>query len=149
MRSAVPVPWREAFRPTATTRYAPGFTLVELLTTIALLAVMLPAVVMGINTALSAGGIAREQAVATALAQDKMAQLLAENQWQQPTMAGDFAPDRPDYRWQGQLQDWDGTLRQLDVTVTWTTASRPRSITLSTLVKTAETTDSAETGETP
>ncbi len=102
---------------------AGGFTLIELLTTIALLAVVLPAVVSGINLALSAGGLAREQATAAALAQDKMAQLLAENQWQQPTLAGDFAPDRPEYLWQGQLQDWDGTLRQLDVTVTWVSSN--------------------------
>ncbi|MCE5327720.1 MAG: prepilin-type N-terminal cleavage/methylation domain-containing protein [Planctomycetaceae bacterium] len=117
---------------------ATGFTLIELLTAIALLAVVLPAVVSAINLALSAGGFAREQAVATALAQDKMAQLLAETQWQQPTMAGDFSPDRPDIRWQGQLQDWNGTLRQLDVTVTWVSSSRQHSLTLSTLVKTEE-----------
>jgi prepilin-type N-terminal cleavage/methylation domain-containing protein len=114
-----------------------GFTLVEILATLALVAIILPVAMSGISLALRVADESRRQTEATALAQSKMAQIVAYGEWQTSSLAGDFSPDWPDYRWTAQVSDWQGqTLRQLDVQVFWNLRGRDRSVTLSTLVYT-------------
>ncbi len=135
----------------ATSRKA--FTLVEILATLALIAIVMPTVMGGISLSLRAADFSRHQAIASALAREKMSELVALNQWDLLSMAGDFSPDHPDYRWTAQLNTYDSsstansnmagnsgstaatsTLQQLDVTVTWTQDRQDRSVTLTTVV---------------
>ena len=114
-----------------------GFTLVEILATLVLVAIILPVAMSGISLALNVADESRRQTEATSLAQTKMAEIVAGQQWQAASLAGDFAPDRPEYRWVSQVRDWQGTtLKELDVQVFWRHGNRDRSVALSTLVYT-------------
>jgi prepilin-type N-terminal cleavage/methylation domain-containing protein len=114
-----------------------GFTFVEILATIALIAIVFPSVMSGISLCLFAGDAAKQQAQASSLAHGKLMELVAGSQWQQAAMAGDFGQQWPGYRWAAMVSNWDGsTLQQLDVTVTWQPMGprKQRNLTLSTLV---------------
>ena len=114
-----------------------AFTLIEILATLVLVAIILPVAMSGISLALSVADESRRQTEAASLAQTKIAEIVAEQQYQNTSLAGDFAPDRPEYRWVSQVTDWQGTtLKELDVQVFWNSKNRERSITLSTLVYT-------------
>jgi len=114
-----------------------AFTLVEVLATLVLVAIILPVAMSGISLALETAGVSRRQTEATALAHAKMEEIVATGQWQNAELAGDFAPDRPEYRWSAQVSQWQGTqLQQLDVQVSWNQRGRDRSVTLTTLAYT-------------
>jgi prepilin-type N-terminal cleavage/methylation domain-containing protein len=113
----------------------PGFTFIEILATLTLLAVVLPAIMSGLSLSLSAGGLARQQAEAARLAQGKLAELSTAGQLQHAELSGDFGLDWPEYRWKANVSDWEGsTLQQLDLTVAWRHRGKDRDVTLSTLV---------------
>lgn len=113
----------------------PAFTLVEILATLALVAIVLPSVMMGISLALAAADQARHQDEAASLAHTRLSELVATGETQQASLAGDFGDDWPGYRWIAEVADWEDTrLRQLAVTVFWTNRGRERSVTLTTLV---------------
>ena len=112
-----------------------AFTLVEVLATIALAAIVLPAVMQGINLCLTTASQARDQSQAAALAHSKMSELVAAGQIQQAVLSGDFGTDWPNYRWEAAITDWDSQgLLQLDVTVFWRQGSVDRDVKVSTLV---------------
>jgi len=114
-----------------------GFTLVEILATLVLVAIILPVAMSGISLALGVADQSRRQTEAASLAQTKMAEIIAAQQWQTASLAGDFAPDWPEYRWAAQVSDWQGTtVRQLDVEVLWNHGGTDQGVTLSTLVYT-------------
>lgn len=144
-----------------------GFTFIEILATMTLIAIVLPSIMNGISLCLSTAGTARQQSEASALAHDKMLELLAEGQLQTAAMSGDFGTDWPGYQWSAQIVEWNppqgltvtqaptvqagagtttppapalqqgATLQELDVTVTWTANSRQRTVTMSTLIYTS------------
>jgi len=121
-------------------REQPGFTLIEILATISLMAMVLPAVMAGISVCLSAGDLAEHHAKAASLGHTKLSQLLSEGQLQDTNLSGDFGEDWPEYRWTAQVSDWDGSaLRQLDVTVWWQHEGKDRNLTFSSLAYTGGT----------
>ena len=92
-----------------------------------------------ITGCLTVASSAKCQSEAAELAHDKLMELAAEGQWQQGVLAGDFGPDIPLYQWKADVLEFEsGTLRQLDVTVLWRQGGKDKSITLSTLVYTAQ-----------
>ena len=51
------------------------------------------------------------------------------------TQGGDFEDPWAGYQWKTRVAPWiDGTLQQVDVTVSWTSQNKERSLILSTLV---------------
>jgi prepilin-type N-terminal cleavage/methylation domain-containing protein len=136
-----------------------AFTLVEILATLALVAIILPVAMSGISLALGVADLSRRQTEAASLAETKMAEIVAGQMWQTASQSGDFAPDRPEYRWVAQVTEWQGAtqgtmlsttqsttqsgaLKQLDVQVLWNNKNRERCVTLSTLVYTGTTSTS-------
>ena len=114
-----------------------AFTFVEILATMAMMAIVLPAVMNGISLCLSAAEVAGQQSQASSLGHSKLMDMVAAGQWQHADLAGDFGDDWPDYRWTAEVSDWDeASLRQVDVTVWWRLRGTDRSVTLSTLVYT-------------
>ncbi|KPK84416.1 MAG: hypothetical protein AMJ81_05650 [Phycisphaerae bacterium SM23_33] len=114
-----------------------AFTIIEVLATLTLAAIVLPAVVSGVLLCLATAAHARQHAEAASLAQSKLAELVATGQIHDAELAGDFGPDRPEYQWSAELNDWEDTrLRQLDVSVTWIRRGQEYQVTLSTLVYT-------------
>lgn len=124
----------------ASARGREGFTFVEILATMALLAIVLPTVMSGISLCLSTASLAKTEAQAASLCESKLGELVTVGPLDQDSQAGDFGADLPGYRWTAQMSDWDqaGTtgLRQLDLTVYWTFRNTERSVTLTTLVNT-------------
>ena len=120
-------------RPTRDARG--GFTLVEALATLVLVAIILPVAMRGISLATAAAGHARRQVEAAALAEARLAELVSTGAWQDADLAGDFGDDYPGYAWTAAVTERkEATLRQLDVRVTWVARGAERSVTLSTLV---------------
>jgi general secretion pathway protein I len=119
-----------------------GFTFIELLATMALLAIALPSIMDGVSLSLATAGFARSQAQAASLCQSKLQELLAAQQWQQTQQSGDWGEDYPGFTWTATVSDWTGatsdttnvSLKQLDVSVFWTHRDTKRSVELSTLV---------------
>ncbi|MCY2931850.1 MAG: prepilin-type N-terminal cleavage/methylation domain-containing protein [Planctomycetota bacterium] len=125
-------------RPATTSRPAAsgprGFTLIEVLVTMALLAVVVPAAMQGMSLCLDTGDRARLREQACSLAQGKLAELCAAGQFQQANVQGDFGSDWPKYRWQAAVSSYDATLRQISVTVSWDRSGCEYALTLTSLV---------------
>ena len=113
-----------------------GFTLVECLASLLLIAIVLPAVMHGISIASSSASASRRRTEAAALASTKLNELVATNTWQSGSLSGDFGDEFPGYQWSAEVQDWpqEADLQQLDVHVTWGMGPAQRSVTLTTLV---------------
>jgi prepilin-type N-terminal cleavage/methylation domain-containing protein len=116
-----------------------GFTLIEALAAMTLLAIVLPALTQGLSVASQAASSARHHTEATQLAQQQMSELIATGAWQQGTLSGDFSPDWPQYQWQATVQTWVGDttgtgLQEIDLRVNWLDRNTMDSVDLSTLV---------------
>ena len=111
-----------------------AFTLVEVLATLVLVAIILPVAMGGISLATSMAGLAKQRLEAASLAETKLAELMATGEWLGGDLSGDFGPERPEYRWYAEAHDWEeDTVRLLDVRVEWTSRGNDRSVTLTTL----------------
>lgn len=117
-----------------------GFTLLELLVALLVLAIGLPLALAGVSHALGTISLAERRAEAGRLAEGLTNQLVATDQWQSSAQEGVFEPDEwgegvQRYRWQVALDDWrDPLVRQLTVTVGWEQQGRPQEVRLTTLV---------------
>jgi prepilin-type N-terminal cleavage/methylation domain-containing protein len=116
-----------------------GFTLIEVLVTLLLIGIVLPAMMHGITLAMHAGDAARHRNDATQLAKSQLAQLVSGTQWASTTnLSGDFSPDWPGYQWKATVQPWDQdttgmSIQQIDLTVSWQERGGTESLTLTTL----------------
>jgi type II secretion system protein I len=132
-----------------------GFTLLEVLTALAILAVVLSVAMSGIGVATQLAGITRQRDIASNLAQTKLNELVATGNWNNGASGGQFSTD-PHYSWEDSTQTVSETdlpdvgLTQLSVTVDWRSLGREHHITLTTLVYTSppSTTDGTSTGTT-
>ena len=112
-----------------------AFTFVEILAALMFLAILLPAVFVGITLANRASVLAERQAAAAELAQNKLAELTLDDAWTSADPRGDFGPDWPGYRWESTQTTWDmDSMIVLTVQTFFPVQGRERSITLSTLV---------------
>jgi general secretion pathway protein I len=116
-----------------------GFTLVEVLATVLLMAIVVPVVNRGLAAATLAAGSARSRTEGAGLAQSKLTELTVNSLWQNGNLSGDFGPDWSQYTWKATVTNWVGDtqdvgLQQLDIQVLWTERNRPESITVSGLV---------------
>jgi general secretion pathway protein I len=114
-----------------------GFTMVEVLVSMVLIALILPVAMEGVSLALRAASLARQRSLAVSLAETEMADLITSASWDQSSLQGDF-PDNPDYHWTAEVSEWSGaSVQQLEVDVLWTSNGQERSVTLDTLVYTS------------
>ena len=115
-----------------------AFTLIEVLASLALVAIILPVAMKGISTAIQAAALARQRTEAASLAAATMAELIATGDLQDASAQGEYE-DYPNYRWTADIAEWDGsTVQQLEVSVLWTARGQERAVTLDTLVFTPE-----------
>ncbi len=111
------------------------FTLVEVLATMVLIAIVLPVALRGISLAVGASGEGARRREAAMLAEFKLVELEMAGMTRTFTTAGDFGEDWPDYRWRAEVESWHvPELRQLTVWVQWHSGGRRREIQLTTLV---------------
>ncbi|MEA2710205.1 MAG: putative rane protein [Phycisphaerales bacterium] len=110
-----------------------GFTLVEVLATLVLLGIILPVAMRGVSMSMAAASSARHTAEATALAEAKLNQLVADGTWASATLSGDFSPDQPEYQWACVTATRDYGLTEVAVRVAWTERGLPREMIVATL----------------
>jgi general secretion pathway protein I len=130
-----------------------GFTLVEVLASVAILAIVVPFVMNGASLATSTASVARHQAEASTLGEAKLADMVVEDTWETEGTTGTFAPAYPQYRWTLQTQQRsEADVMELMLTVTWQERGRDQSLNLSTMVYSAANAAAASgtgTGGTP
>jgi prepilin-type N-terminal cleavage/methylation domain-containing protein len=112
-----------------------GFTFVELLATVVLIAAILPVAMRGIGLCTRLSGQSRRQLEAASLARAKITEFVVSGGYLDGDQQGPFEDPWTGYQWQAQVNAWDDTtLQQIDVTVTWTAQNNEqRSVTLTTL----------------
>lgn len=115
-----------------------GFTLVEVLAALLLIAIVLPAVLRGISTATGMATVTRMRTEAAGLAQAKLGELIATGDWQTGNLSGTFGTDWPDFHWDASTNNWTGdnsgtVLTQVDVRVMYLVRGREESVSVSTL----------------
>lgn len=81
-------------RPIQSAKNAAGYTLVEMLATLVMVAIVLPVVIQGVTMSMSTSGTVIDRLQATALAESKLSELLATNTWNQPDLEGEFTTDQ-------------------------------------------------------
>jgi len=125
-----------------------GFTLIEVLVTLLLIGIVLPAIMHAITAAAAAGSSARHRNDAAALANSQLASiLLAVSQGQNPNLTGELDQDGFNYYWQATITPWNQDtssmgIQDIDLTMKWTDGGRNESMTVSSLAYNREGTSS-------
>lgn len=104
-----------------------GFILLEVMVSIAIIAIALTAVLSSQSQSLSLAGEARFNTTSALLAQNKMAEIEAEKPEEMTSDSGDFGEDFPNYRWDLQVSDvslpetegLSDLLKRFDLNVSW------------------------------
>jgi general secretion pathway protein I len=96
-----------------------GFTLLEVMIAVAILAITLVAVFQSQSQSISMAGNARFLTTASLLAQSKMAEMEAIGMKNIKTEAGDFGRDFADYEWRMTVKEMDiETVKKIEFVVT-------------------------------
>ncbi len=123
-----------------------GFTLIEVLAAMVLMAIALPVTMQALSTSLWAASSARHMTEAAGLAQAKLNELISTGEWDS-TGGGDFGAEHPGYRWQTSNAARDYGLTEVTLQITWVERGQDRQLAVATLVDPNLT--SATTGVTP
>lgn len=112
-----------------------AFTFVEVLASLAFMAILLPAVVGALTLANRASLVAERTAIAAELGENRLSEMLIADAWTSAETRGDFGEDRPGYRWELRQSDWtEDTMTELQMDVFFTVQGREHSVRLTTLV---------------
>jgi general secretion pathway protein I len=97
-----------------------GFTLLEVMIAMAILAITLVAVFQSQSQSLSMAGDSRFLTTAALLAQARMAEIETDDTADLADGSGDFGQDFPDYTWRVEVSATEGSplLKKISVTVT-------------------------------
>lgn len=134
--------------PNISTKRSPrrGFTLIEALATMALMAIILPVVARGLSLAQQAASVAKHTSEASGLAQAKLNELTT-SALAGGNQSGEFGGNHPGFRWASVSAQREYGLLQVDLSVTWMERVSDRTITISTLyLPPGTTTGSSSTG---
>ncbi|MBN1844255.1 MAG: hypothetical protein JW810_01140 [Sedimentisphaerales bacterium] len=113
----------------------PGFTLLEILATFVLVAVIIPVAMKGLGMVIRLADRSVQQVEACSLAETKLAELLVTQEYLSGPQSGDFGSEWPAYRWNLQVVDWgEASLKQVSIRVVWQDVLREHEIVLDTLV---------------
>jgi general secretion pathway protein I len=116
-----------------------GFTLMEVLAAMTLLALVLPAAMKGVSIAVTLASDSIGKITAAELAENRLAEALLLEEWKNGSGRGDFGDDYPNYRWTLETSDWSQTgLKQIDLSVTWMQRGYEKEFSLSTLIYEAQ-----------
>ena len=126
---------------TRTTKRSGGFTLVEALASLMLLAVVLPFVVRGVNLSARSAADYDRKATAMMLAQTMMEEAILTEAWQFGDSSGEFddsfGTDSERYTWSLTSSDWQSSdYLELTLTVFWNSGAGQKSVQLKTVVYT-------------
>lgn len=111
-----------------------GVTLMEVLATLLMVAIVLPAAMKGVTVSMQAAARARHQTEAAALAEMKLNEVLAARNTSLNTGSGDFGVDYPDYRWETTAVSRELNLYEITVIIRWNERGMERMYQLSSLI---------------
>ncbi len=116
-----------------------GFTLAEVLASLALVGAILPGAMAGVTLAMEAGSTARLRRDAAELARGVLDEVIATEAWREGNSEGGFGDEWPRFTWRVETADWDEPLvKEVKVVVEWTRRERERAVTMATLVYAGE-----------
>lgn len=114
-----------------------GVSLIEVLATVTIVAIVLPVAMRGISLATALASVTRGRSEATALAQAKLNEIVLEGTSGLLQTEGDFGEQWPAYRWTAAVGDWsEADLSEVHVSVKWATRGHEYEVLLSTLLYT-------------
>ena len=116
-----------------------GFTLVEILATFVLIAIILPVAMNGISMAAKLAIQAKRRVEAASLAQGILNNQILSGDYEDGDQEGEVPGDNFAYSWRLEVLDWEaeGSMQQLDLSVTWENSGGDENrVALSTLVYT-------------
>ena len=121
-----------------------GFTLIEVLATMVLLAIVLPVAMRGISISLAAAAKAKNLSIAASLAESKLNDLLTQAQsggsGGGSAMSGDFATDgHPEFHWNYDSAQRDYGVTEVQLKVTWLERGQPAEYNLGTMTYQSDT----------
>ena len=115
-----------------------AFTLVEVLACLTFLGILIPVVVGALLTANRAGAISERSGLAAQLGENRLGELMLNNEWSSAAQRGDFGADYPGYRWEMTKTDWgNGAMTQLTLDVIFQVQGVEHRVQLATLANQA------------
>jgi len=107
--------------------YKKGFTLLEVMIAVAVIAIALTALLGSQSQSVSFANSAKFETMAALLAQKKMSEIIIQDPASLTDANGDFGDDYPGYTWEATVSDvsMEGVesiskyLKQIDLTVAW------------------------------
>jgi prepilin-type N-terminal cleavage/methylation domain-containing protein len=111
-----------------------GLTLVEVLATLVLVAIVLPVTMKGVTLSMQSAARARHMTEAAQLAESKINEMLVLRDTMYLSGSGDFGQDWPEYRWTSTAAAANYGVYEVTVTVSWLERGSERSVSMSTLV---------------
>ncbi len=116
-----------------------GFTIIEILAAFVLIAIVIPVVMKGLSLSMAVAADSARKNHAVILAQNRLAEIVVDEDWQDSRLTGDFGQEHENYRWQMDSFDWiEPYVKQVDLKVFWESRGAERSVRLSTLVYTED-----------
>ena len=112
-----------------------GFTIMEVLAVLLLMGLVLPVVLRGASLALGASSHARRITEASALANQRLEEILLSGRF--TADSGRFDSPWQDYQWSATISSRDYNLTEIAVEVRWQARSRTHSVRLVTLAGSA------------
>ncbi|HEY4249467.1 MAG TPA: type II secretion system protein [Lacunisphaera sp.] len=117
-----------------------GFTLVEVLASLLLMAIIVPVAMQGMSIASRAGIVSQRKAAAMRVAERVMDEMIATNQLTQNSTSGSQTDGDTTYAWTMTAEPWSAdTMTQLTVRVTFTVQGHDYDVAASTLFDPATT----------
>ena len=132
-------------RPSPTEAARHGFTLVEVLAALLLMAIVIPVAMEGMSVASRVGILGQRKAAAMRVAERVLNELMVEQQMQQNSSSGMALDGDTSYPWTMRVENWpEDAMQQMTVAVTFTVQGNNYEVNVTTLLPTAAPTD--ETG---
>lgn len=115
-----------------------GFTLIEVLASLLLMAIIIPVAMEGMGVASRAGLLGQRKATAMRVAERVLNELVVEGALQSASGSGHAVDGDTTYPWSMRTENWsEDAMLQLTVTVTFTLQGNNYDVSLSTLLPTS------------
>jgi type II secretion system protein I len=119
-----------------------GFTLVEVLASLLLMAIVIPVAMDGMSVASRVGILGQRKAAAMRVAERVLNELMIEQQTQQSSSTGTAVDGDTSYPWTMRVENWsEDAMQQLTVTVTFTVQGNNYEVGVTTLLPATAPTD--------
>ena len=115
--------------------HASGFTLIEVLASLLLMAIIIPVAMEGMSIASRAGVLGQRKAAAMRVAERVLNELIVEGETQSSTSSGNAIDGDTTYPWTFRAESWpEDSMTQLTVTVTFSVQGSQYEISATTLL---------------